>query len=46
MDTVLTNLENSKNSDSHKLGINFANEIYLKKSDKYFPLSSFSIKYT
>ena len=40
------NSENSKTSDLHRLEINFVDKIYLKRNDKYFALSSFSILHT
>ena len=43
MNTVFMNSGNSKTSDSHRLGISFADKIYLKRSDKYYGLSCFSI---
>ena len=38
MDTIFTNAENSKTSDSYRLLNNLPNEIDLKKSDKYIAL--------
>ena len=40
------NFENSKTSDSHRLLLNLKDKINLKRSDKYFALSNFSIYYT
>ena len=40
------NSENSKTSDSHRLLLNFLNEINLNRSDKYVALSNLSIYYT
>ena len=38
MDTIFANAENSKTSDSFRLLTNLANEIDLKRSDKYIAL--------
>ena len=40
------NSENSKTSDSHRLLLNLAEKINLKRSDKYNALSNLSIYYT
>ena len=46
MDTILTNSENSKNSDPHRPLINLTETINLKKRDNYVVLSNLSIYYT
>ena len=46
MVTKIMNSENSKTSDSHRLLLNFLNEINLNRSDKYVALSNLSIYYT
>ena len=46
MDTILTNSENSKTSDSHRLILNPTDKIDLKRSDIYVVLSNPSIYYT
>ena len=46
MVTMFMNSENSKTSDSHRLLLNFLNEIKLNRSDKYVALSNLSIYYT
>ena len=43
---MFMNSENSKTSDSHRLLLNFLNEINLNRSDKYVALSNLSIYYT
>ena len=40
------NSENSKTSDPHRLLLNLADKINLKRSDKYVALSNLSIYYT
>ena len=45
MDTIFTNSNNSKTSDPHRLLINLADKINLKRSDKYVALSNLSIYY-
>ena len=40
------NSENSKTSDPHRLLLNLADKINLKRSDKYVAVSSFSNFYT
>ena len=35
MDTVFMNFENSKTSDPHRLLLNLADKINLKRSDRY-----------
>ena len=46
MDTIFMNSENSKTSDLLRLLLNLPDKTNLKRSDKYFALSSFSIYYT
>ena len=46
MDTIFMNSENSKTSDPHRLLLNLADKINLKRSDKYVALSNLSIYYT
>ena len=46
MNTIFTNSENSKTSDSHRLLLNLTDIINLKRSDKYVALSNLSICYT
>ena len=46
MYTMLMNTENSKTSDPHRLLLNLADKINLKRSDKYVDLPNFSIYYT
>ena len=46
MDSIFTNFQNSKTSDSYRLLLNLTNKINLKGSDKYVALSNFSIYYT
>ena len=46
MNTIFMNFENSKTSHSHRLLLNLSDKIYLKKNNKYVPLSNFSICYT
>ena len=45
MDTIFTNSNNSKTSDPHRLLINLADKLNLKKNDKYVALSNLSIYY-
>ena len=45
MDTIFMNSENSKTSDPHRLLLNLANKINLKRNDKYVALSNLSIYY-
>ena len=45
MDTIFMNSKNSGTSDPHRLLLNFTNEIKLKRSDKYIPLSNLSVYY-
>ena len=40
------NSKNSKTSDSHRLLLNLADKINLKRSDKYVTLSNLSVYYT
>ena len=45
MDTIFTNSKNSKTSDPHRLLINLADKLNLKKNGKYVALSNLSIYY-
>ena len=45
MDTVFMNFENSKTSDPHRLLLNLADKINLKRSDRYVALSNLNIYY-
>ena len=40
MDTIFTNSENSKSSETHRLLLKVTDKINLKRSDKYVPLSN------
>ena len=40
------NSRNSKTSETHRLLLNLADKIDLKRSDKYFALSNLSVYYT
>ena len=46
MGTIFMNSKNSGTSDPHRLLLNLADEINLKRSDKYVALSNLSIYYT
>ena len=46
MDTTFMNSKNSKTTDPHRLLLNLADKIKLKRSDKYVGLSNLSIYYT
>ena len=46
MDTIFTNSENSKTSDSHRLLLNLTDKTNLKRSGKYVALSNLSLHYT
>ena len=46
MDTIFMNSENSKTFDHHRLLLNLADKINLKKNDKYIAFSNLSIYYT
>ena len=46
MNTISLNSKNSKTSDSHRLLLNLAEKVNLKRSDKYVTLSNLSIYYT
>ena len=46
MDTISMNSEKTKTSDPHRLLLNLADKINLKRSDKYVALSNLSIYYT
>ena len=45
MNTIVTNSNNSKMSDPHKLLINLTDKIDLRRKDKYIALSNISIYY-
>ena len=45
MNAIFMSSENSKTSDPHKLWLNLADKINLKRSDKYVALSNLSICY-
>ena len=46
MDTIFMNSKNSKTSEPHRLLLNLADKIDLKRSDKYVALSNLSMYYT
>ena len=46
MDTIFMNSENSKTSEPHRLLLNLADKINLKRSDKYVALLNRSMFYT
>ena len=46
MGTIFMNSENSKRSEPQRLLLNLADEINLKRSDKYVALSNLSMYYT
>ena len=46
MDTIFMNSRNSKTSETHRLLLNLADKIDLKRSDKYVALSNLSVYYT
>ena len=46
MNTLFINFENSKASDPHRLLLNLADKIDLRKKYKYIALSNLSIYYT
>ena len=46
MDTISMSSEKTKTSDPHRLLLNHADKINLKRSDKYVALSNLSIYYT
>ena len=46
MGTIFMNSKNSGTSDPHRLLLNLADKINLKRSDKYVALSNLSIYYT
>ena len=43
MDTIFINSENSKTSETHRLLLNLADKINLKRSNKYVALSNLSM---
>ena len=45
MDTIFMNSENSKTSEPHRLLINLADKVNLKRSDKYVALSNLNLNY-
>ena len=45
MNAIFMSSKNSKTSDPHKLWLNLADKINLKRSDKYVALSNLSICY-
>ena len=46
MGTIFIISENSKTLEAHRLLLNFADKIILKRSDKYVALSNLSMYYT
>ena len=46
MNTVFMNSENNKTSDPHRLLLNLADKIDLRRKDKYIALSNLSICFT
>ena len=46
MNAIFMNSRNSKTSDPHRLLLNLANKIDLRRKDKYIALSNLSIYYT
>ena len=46
MDTILKNSKNSKIPNLHRLLLNLSDKTKLKRSEKCFALSNFSIYYT
>ena len=46
MDTIFINSGNSKTSDPHRLLLNIADKINLKRSNKYLALSNLDFYYT
>ena len=46
MNTIFMNSENSKISETHRLLLNLADKINLKRSDKYVTLSNLSMYLT
>ena len=46
MDTIFMNSKNGATSDPHKLLLNLAEKISLKRNDKYFALSNLRIYYS
>ena len=46
MDTIFMNSGNSKISELHRLLLNLADKLNLKRSDKYVALSNLSMYYT
>ena len=46
MDTIFMNSKINKTSETHRLLLNLADKIDLKRSDKYVALSNLSVYYT
>ena len=46
MNTIVMNFPNSNTSDPHRLLLTLADEIHLKRKDKYIVLSNVTIYYT
>ena len=46
MDTIFINFQNTKGFEPHRLLLNLADKINLKRSDKYVALSNLSFYYT
>ena len=46
MNTIVTNSNNGKMSDPHRLLLNLTDKIDLRRKDKYIALSVLSIYYT
>ena len=46
MNTIFMNSENSKTSEPHRLLLNLADQINLKRNEKYAALSNLSMYYT
>ena len=46
MNTIFMNYKNSKTPDPHRLLLNLADKIDLRRKDKYITLSNLSIYYT
>ena len=45
MDTIFTSSENGKTSEPYRLLLNLVNKINLKRSEKYFALSTWNEKF-
>ena len=46
MDTIFMNSENSKTFERHRVLLNLADKINLKRSNKYIALSNLILQYT